>query len=45
MPRDESLTKQSIFVEYSLLQKKHLNFAGAHSQMNTTVFQNQPGEM
>ena len=35
----ESLTKQSIFVEYSLLQKKHkVSFAGAHSQMNTTLF-------
>ena len=31
---DEPLTKQSIFVEYSLLQKKHLSFSGAHSQMN-----------
>ena len=29
--RDESLAKQSICVEYSLLQKKHLSFAGAHS--------------
>ena len=28
--RDESLTKQSIWVEYSLPQKKHLSFAGAH---------------
>ena len=25
--REESLTKQSIFVEYSLLLKKHLGFA------------------
>ena len=33
--RDESLTKQSIFVEYSLLYSKHLSFAGARSQMNT----------
>ena len=42
--REESLTKQSIFVEYSLLQKKHLSFSGAHSQMNTTLYQNRPGE-
>ena len=42
--REESLTKQSIFVEYSLLQKKHLSFSGAHSQMNTTLYQNWPGE-
>ena len=33
--RDESLTKQPIFVEYSLLLKKHLSFAGAHSQVIT----------
>ena len=31
--RGESLTKQSIFVEYSLLQNKHLSFAGARSQI------------
>ena len=37
---NESLTKQSIFVEYSLLQKKHLSFARADLQMNTTLFQN-----
>ena len=36
---EESLTKQSIFVEYSLLQKKHLSFAGARWQMNTTLQQ------
>ena len=42
--RDESLTKQSIFVEYSLLYNKHLSFAGARSQMNTTLYQNRPGE-
>ena len=40
--RDESLTKQSIFVEYSLLYNKHLSFAGARSQMNTTLYQNRP---
>ena len=40
--RDEFLTKQSIFVEYSVLQNKHLSFAGAHSQMNTTLYQNRP---
>jgi len=32
---EESLTKQSIFVEYRL--KKHLNFAGARGQINTTL--------
>ena len=40
----ESLTKQSKFAEYSLLQKKHLSFSGAHSQMNTTLYQNRPGK-
>ena len=30
--REEFLTKQSVFVEYSLLQKKHLSFAGVHWQ-------------
>ena len=39
------MTKQSIFVEYILLQKKSLSFAGAHWQMNTTILQNQPGEI
>ena len=38
--REESLTKQSIFVEYSLLYKKYLSFAGARWQMNTTIYQN-----
>ena len=38
--RDESITKQSIFVEYILLYKKHLSFAGSPSQMNTTLYQN-----
>ena len=38
----ESLTKQLIFVECSLLQEKHLSFAGARWQMNTTLYQNQP---
>ena len=42
--RSKYLTKQSICVEYGLLWKKHLSFAGAHSQMNTTLFQNRPGE-
>ena len=37
---EESLTKQSIFVEYSLLWKKHLSLAGARWQMNTTLHQN-----
>ena len=40
--REESLTKQSIFLENSLLQKKHLSFAGARWQMNTTLHQNRP---
>ena len=40
--REESLTKQPIFVEYSLLQKKHLSFAGARGQINTTLYQNRP---
>jgi len=40
--REESLTKQSIFVEYSLLYKKHLSFAGARGQINTTLYQNRP---
>ena len=35
--REESLTKQSMFGEYSLLYKKHLRFAGARWQMNTTL--------
>ena len=42
---DKSLTKQSIFVEYILLWKKHLSFAGAGSQMKTKLYQNRPGEM
>ena len=40
--RKESLTKQSIFVEYRLLLKKHLNFAGVRGQINTTLYQNRP---
>ena len=40
----ESLTKQSIFEEYSLLQKRHLSFSGAHLQVNTTLYQTRPGE-
>ena len=39
------MTKQSIFVEYILLQKKSSSFAGAHWQINTTILQNQPGEI
>ena len=31
---------QYLIVEYVLLYKKHLSFAGAHSQMNTTLNQN-----
>ena len=33
--REESLTKQSIFVEYSILKNKHLSFAAARWRMNT----------
>ena len=40
--REECLTKQSIFVEYSLLWKKHLSLAGARRHMNTTLHQNLP---
>ena len=40
--REESLIKQSIFLEYTLLQKKRLSFAGACWQMNTTLYQNRP---
>ena len=40
--REESQTKQPIFVEYSLLLKKHLSFAGARWQMNTTLYQHRP---
>ena len=29
-------------MEYILLYKKHLSFAGARSQMNTTLYQNRP---
>ena len=39
---EESLTKQSIFVEYILLEKKYLSFAGPLWQMNTTLHQNRP---
>ena len=42
--RDKSITKQSIFVEYILLEKKHLSFAGARSPMNITLYKNRPGE-
>ena len=31
-----------IFVEYSLLFKKHLSFAGARWQMNTKLYRNRP---
>ena len=30
--------------EHGPLQTLHLSFAGAYSQMNTTLFQNRPGE-
>ena len=42
--RDECITKQSKFVEYILLWKKHLSFAGARWQMNTILYQNRPGK-
>ena len=42
--RDESTAKQSVFVQYIILWKKHLSFAGARSQMNTKFYQNRPGE-
>ena len=34
---------QYLIVEYVLLYKKYLSFAGACSQMNTTLNQNRPG--
>ena len=40
--REESLTKPSIFVEYSLLQKNNLSFAEAPGQINTALYQNRP---
>ena len=40
--REESLTKQSIFVEYSVFQNKHLSFAKVRWQMNTILYQNRP---
>ena len=40
--RKESRAKQSIFVEYTLLKKKRLSFAGARWQMNTILYQNRP---
>ena len=40
--REESLANQSIFVEYTRLQKKRWSFAGARWQMNTTLYQNRP---
>ena len=42
--RDESTTTQSIFVEYILLQTKHLSFAVPRSQMNTKRYHNRLGE-
>ena len=35
---------KSIFVEYILLEKKLLSFAGARSPMNITLHKNRPGE-
>ena len=40
--REESQAKQSIFVEYTVLEKKRLSFAGVRWQMNTTLYQNRP---
>ena len=42
--RDESTTKQAIFVEYIILYKKHLGFAGDLSRKNTKLYHNLPGE-
>ena len=42
--RGESLTTQSIFVEYIFLYKKHWSFAGGRSQINMKLYQNRPGE-
>ena len=42
--RDDSITKQSIFVDILLL-KKYLGFAGARSQMNTTLSQIDHGNL
>ena len=42
--RDESITKQSSFVEYILLLKKHLSFARARSQKKSKLYQYRPGE-
>ena len=41
---DDSITKQSIFVEYILHSKQNLSFAGARSQMITTLYENRPEE-
>ena len=38
--RTESATKQSTFVEYILLYKKHLSFAGACLQKDTKHYHN-----
>ena len=43
--RDESGTKQSIFVEHILLQEKHLSFVGASSPENTKLYHNRSGEI
>ena len=34
---EEALAKESMFVEYTLLQKKNLSSAGARWQMNTKI--------
>ena len=41
---DESTTTQPIFLEYFLVERKHLSFATAHSQCSTKLYHNQPGE-
>ena len=38
--RDESITKQSVLLEYILLS----SFAGARSQRITKLYHNRPGE-
>ena len=42
LKHEESLTKQSILFCGIQSFKKHLSFAGARGQINTTVYQNQP---
>ena len=43
--RDESTTKESIFLEFIILQKNHPSFAGALSQKDTDLYHNRPREI